>query len=222
MAGLIPPLTLALAQVDSRVGDLEGNAARIAAEIERARDAGAELVLFPELALTGYPPEDLLLKEHFLQASTRGDARAGPRGRGDRGAGRLPGASRRRLQRARRAGRRHAPGRLSQVGAPQLRRVRRAALLPGRRGRRGARAGRRAARPDDLRGRLDSGAACFRRGPRRRRADPRRVRVALPRRQGRRTGADADPARARQPGGRRLLQPRRRPGRARLRRPLAR
>ncbi|HET9739890.1 MAG TPA: NAD+ synthase [Solirubrobacteraceae bacterium] len=69
MAGLIPPLTLALAQVDSRVGDLEGNAARIAAEIERARDAGAELVLFPELALTGYPPEDLLLKEHFLQAA---------------------------------------------------------------------------------------------------------------------------------------------------------
>ena len=69
MAGLIPPLTLALAQVDSRVGDLEGNAARIAAGIERARDAGAELVLFPELALTGYPPEDLLLKEHFLRAT---------------------------------------------------------------------------------------------------------------------------------------------------------
>ncbi|HEX2412853.1 MAG TPA: NAD+ synthase [Solirubrobacteraceae bacterium] len=68
MAGLIPPLRLALAQIDSRVGDLEGNAARISANIEAAREAGAELVLFPELALTGYPPEDLLLKEHFLQA----------------------------------------------------------------------------------------------------------------------------------------------------------
>jgi NAD+ synthase (glutamine-hydrolysing) len=68
MAGLIPPLRLALAQIDSRVGDLEGNAARISADIEAAREAGAELVLFPELALTGYPPEDLLLKEHFLQA----------------------------------------------------------------------------------------------------------------------------------------------------------
>ncbi len=69
MAGLIPPLRLALAQIDSRVGDLEGNSARIAAQIEAARDAGAELVLFPELALTGYPPEDLLLKEHFLHAT---------------------------------------------------------------------------------------------------------------------------------------------------------
>jgi NAD+ synthase (glutamine-hydrolysing) len=77
MAGLIPPLTLALAQIDSRVGDLEGNAARIAAHIERARDGGAELVLFPELALTGYPPEDLLLKEHFLQAAREAIAELG-------------------------------------------------------------------------------------------------------------------------------------------------
>jgi NAD+ synthase (glutamine-hydrolysing) len=67
---LIPPLRLALAQIDSSVGDLEGNAAKITEQIAAARDAGAELVLFPELALTGYPPEDLLLKEHFLQAST--------------------------------------------------------------------------------------------------------------------------------------------------------
>jgi NAD+ synthase (glutamine-hydrolysing) len=66
---MIPPLRLALAQIDSRVGDLEGNAARIAERIAEARDAGAELVLFPELAVTGYPPEDLLLKEHFLRAA---------------------------------------------------------------------------------------------------------------------------------------------------------
>ena len=67
--GLIPPLRVALAQIDSTVGDLEGNAARITEYVDRARDQGAELVLFPELAVTGYPPEDLLLKEHFLQAA---------------------------------------------------------------------------------------------------------------------------------------------------------
>jgi NAD+ synthase (glutamine-hydrolysing) len=69
VAGPLPPLTLALAQVDPRVGDLDGNARLVREHIARARDAGAELVLFPELVLTGYPPEDLLLKEHFLQAS---------------------------------------------------------------------------------------------------------------------------------------------------------
>ncbi len=66
MNGPLGPLRLALAQVNCRVGDLEGNAERIVARIEQAREAGAELVLFPELAITGYPPEDLLLKDHFL------------------------------------------------------------------------------------------------------------------------------------------------------------
>jgi NAD+ synthase (glutamine-hydrolysing) len=70
MAGTIPPLRLALAQINARVGDIEGNAAKIAEGIAGARDADAELVLFPELAVTGYPPEDLLLKEHFLLAAT--------------------------------------------------------------------------------------------------------------------------------------------------------
>jgi NAD+ synthase (glutamine-hydrolysing) len=66
---VLEPLTLALAQVDPRVGDIDGNAQLVRDHIARARDAGAELVLFPELVLTGYPPEDLLLKEHFLQAA---------------------------------------------------------------------------------------------------------------------------------------------------------
>src|SRR3954462_6461797 len=65
----LPPLRLALAQINPTVGDLEGNAAKITEYIERARDAGAELVLLPELVLTGYPPEDLLLKAHFLRAT---------------------------------------------------------------------------------------------------------------------------------------------------------
>jgi NAD+ synthase (glutamine-hydrolysing) len=60
-------LTVALAQIDSTVGDLDGNAEKIRAGIERARSAGIQLVLFPELALTGYPPEDLLIKTHFLR-----------------------------------------------------------------------------------------------------------------------------------------------------------
>jgi NAD+ synthase (glutamine-hydrolysing) len=69
MSAVIPPLRLALAQIDSRVGDLEGNVDRIASAIDAAREGGAEVVLFPELAVTGYPPEDLLLKEHFLRAA---------------------------------------------------------------------------------------------------------------------------------------------------------
>jgi NAD+ synthase (glutamine-hydrolysing) len=62
---------LALCQINATVGDLAGNSQRISDGLSAARDAGAELVLFPELSLTGYPPEDLLLKEHFLA-----DARA--------------------------------------------------------------------------------------------------------------------------------------------------
>ena len=60
------PLTLALAQVDLLVGALEGNVAQIAAVSRRARDEGADAVVFPELALTGYPPEDLLLRPGFI------------------------------------------------------------------------------------------------------------------------------------------------------------
>jgi NAD+ synthase (glutamine-hydrolysing) len=59
-------MRLALCQVNPTVGDIAGNAARIRAGLDSAREAGAELVLFGELALTGYPPEDLLLREHFL------------------------------------------------------------------------------------------------------------------------------------------------------------
>jgi NAD+ synthase (glutamine-hydrolysing) len=52
--------------MNATVGDIAGNAARIRAGLDAAREAEAELVLFGELALTGYPPEDLLLREHFL------------------------------------------------------------------------------------------------------------------------------------------------------------
>jgi NAD+ synthase (glutamine-hydrolysing) len=59
-------LRLALCQINPTVGDLPGNARLIEDGIARARAAGAQLVLFGELVLTGYPPEDLLLREHFL------------------------------------------------------------------------------------------------------------------------------------------------------------
>jgi NAD+ synthase (glutamine-hydrolysing) len=64
-------MRLALCQINPTVGDIHGNAELIAEGIERSRAAGADLVLFPELALTGYPPEDLLLKEHFLADAAR-------------------------------------------------------------------------------------------------------------------------------------------------------
>ena len=60
---------LALAQLNLTVGDLSGNAARMVEYVHRARDFGADLVAFPELATTGYPPEDLLFKKSFIDAN---------------------------------------------------------------------------------------------------------------------------------------------------------
>jgi NAD+ synthase (glutamine-hydrolysing) len=60
---------LALAQINSIVGDLDGNRERILGRLAEAEAAGADLVLFPELAVTGYPPEDLLLRPSFIRAA---------------------------------------------------------------------------------------------------------------------------------------------------------
>jgi NAD+ synthase (glutamine-hydrolysing) len=62
-------MRLALAQIDSTVGDLDGNRERILARLTEAKEAGADIVLFPELAVTGYPPEDLLLRPSFVRAA---------------------------------------------------------------------------------------------------------------------------------------------------------
>ena len=59
-------LTIAMAQINAKVGDLDYNSKKIMAYILEARTRGADLVIFPELALTGYPPEDLLHKPHFI------------------------------------------------------------------------------------------------------------------------------------------------------------
>ena len=60
---------LALAQINLTVGDLEGNVAKALEYVERARELSADLVAFPELTVTGYPPEDLLLKPSFIEAN---------------------------------------------------------------------------------------------------------------------------------------------------------
>ena len=62
-------MRLALAQLNTVVGDLEGNRDRILRRLDEARGLGADLVLFPELAVTGYPPEDLLLRPGFVRAA---------------------------------------------------------------------------------------------------------------------------------------------------------
>jgi NAD+ synthase (glutamine-hydrolysing) len=62
-------MRLALAQINTVVGDLDGNRARVLARLEEARAQEAQLVLFPELAVTGYPPEDLLLRPGFIRAA---------------------------------------------------------------------------------------------------------------------------------------------------------
>lgn len=64
----MPTLRLALAQCNCVVGDLAGNRRRMLAMLADAEHAGADLLLFPELAIAGYPPEDLLLKPSFLKA----------------------------------------------------------------------------------------------------------------------------------------------------------
>ena len=62
-------MKIALAQINTTVGDLAGNEAKILDHAARARAAGVEVVLFPELTITGYPPRDLVLKKNFIAAN---------------------------------------------------------------------------------------------------------------------------------------------------------
>jgi len=64
-------LRLALAQINTTVGDLDGNARLVLYAMEAAQEAKADLVVFPELTLTGYPPEDLLLRPSFITDNIR-------------------------------------------------------------------------------------------------------------------------------------------------------
>lgn len=62
-------IRIALAQMNLTVGDIDGNSARISEAIQRAEREGAQIVAVPELAVTGYPPEDLVLKKAFVKAN---------------------------------------------------------------------------------------------------------------------------------------------------------
>ena len=62
-------LRIALAQVNTTIGDFDGNVKKILGAVDAARSAGADIVTLPELAVCGYPPEDLLFKPQFIQAN---------------------------------------------------------------------------------------------------------------------------------------------------------
>ena len=62
-------MRVALAQMNAVVGDLDGNRSRILDRVQEARSLGSDLIVFPELAVTGYPPEDLLLRPGFVRAA---------------------------------------------------------------------------------------------------------------------------------------------------------
>src|SRR4051794_20818649 len=65
-------MRIAIAQVNATVGDIAGNVERIVGFAARARDGGAHVVVTPELAICGYPPEDLLQRDDFLLACADG------------------------------------------------------------------------------------------------------------------------------------------------------
>ena len=75
-------MRLALAQINTTVGDLDGNRERILTRLAEAKHAGADIALFPELAVTGYPPEDLLLRPSFVRAAEHSLAQIAREARG--------------------------------------------------------------------------------------------------------------------------------------------
>ena len=215
---------VALAQINPTVGDIDGQRrARSRDRIARARDEGAQLVVFPELALTGYPPEDLLLKTRFLDAARR---RARGAGGADRGivalvglppAGATTSTTRPRCWPTARSRPSTARSTCPNYGVFDEQRYFQSGPEPAL-----VRGQRHPDRAHDLRGHLGARAARDRRGAGGRPGDREPVRLALPRGQGPRARADARAARPRQRRRGRVLQPGRRPGRARLRRPQRR
>src|SRR5215213_6653620 len=64
-------MRVALAQIDTTVGDIWGNVEKMADALERATDSGADLIAYPELTIPGYPPEDLLMRPSFIEENMR-------------------------------------------------------------------------------------------------------------------------------------------------------
>ncbi|HOW35388.1 MAG TPA: NAD+ synthase [Candidatus Omnitrophota bacterium] len=75
-------LRVALAQINPTVGGLDGNRRKIAGTIQKARESRSDIVVFPELALTGYPPEDLLLRDQFVRDNLKALAQLAPQTKG--------------------------------------------------------------------------------------------------------------------------------------------
>ena len=216
----MPRLRVAAAQLDLVVGDLDGNVDRILDAYEQAEAAGCDLVAFPELAITGYPPEDLLLRPAFVAAGRRGarEGRGAHRPRAPRSS-----ASPRPAATCYNAAAVCAHGRVHGVYRKHL--LPNYAVFdeqryftPSTDRRPAVRRRRRAGRRLDLRGRLEPDRPDPRAGGGRRRARRQHQRVAVLRGPAPRARDDARDAGRRRVGADRLREPRRRPGRARLRR----
>ena len=152
---------IALGQVDTTVGDLAGNVDLLTAWASRATEADADVVVFPELAITGYPPEDLVLRPAFVDDNLAAlDALAAKTAGGclDRGRVRRPDRAR---HPQRGGGPRRRPGdrAVPQDQAAELRRVRRGADVHAGRRRVPDPARRLRARAVGVRGRVDAGSA---------------------------------------------------------------
>ena len=212
-------LRVALAQIDPKVGDIRGNARKIADYTARAREREAALVVFPELALTGYPPEDLLLKTGFLDAAAAALDELAAQTHGIVAVVGFP----QRADDVYNAAAVLADGRVAAVY--------RKMYLPNygvfdeqryfQCGLRGddVRAERRPDRALGLRGHLGAGPAGDDRGAGRRSGAGQPLRLAVPARLRRPARAHDRPARRGLPGRRGVREHRRRPGRAGLRRP---
>ena len=123
-------LRIALAQVNTTVGDFGGNLRRIKDAIARAEALGAELIAFPEQTIPGYPAEDLLLRSDFIDANRRALAALAKDVTRSVVVVGVAVSRRRRLQRRRGARRGRGARHLPQAPPAQLRRLRREALLP--------------------------------------------------------------------------------------------
>src|SRR5512139_2770223 len=64
-------LRIGLCQINTTVGDIEGNTKKILGYVEKGKKMGADLLAFPEMAVTGYPPEDLLFMPKFIEANSK-------------------------------------------------------------------------------------------------------------------------------------------------------